>query len=131
MKQLPGRAAALRHHARAVQAGQIGPLPAAAVPEQPAKTHAALAQLRPPGGPFVLRLNRFFWSDGEAGLQAVPRRWRERFTSRGYLVELQLRYHPSSQQEGDIAAWTRYVREVVAGSAVNPGVVGDPGRPTR
>src|SRR3954447_24601852 len=105
-----------------VQAGQIGPSPAAAVPEQPTATHDALAQLRPPSGPFVLRLNRLFWSDGEEGVRrylALARR----FTSRGYLVELQLRYHPSPQQEGDIAAWTRYVREVVRRFAVNQGVV--------
>jgi hypothetical protein len=95
-----------------VQAGQIGATPATPVPERPARTHEALAQLRPPGGPFVLRLNRFFWSDGEAGIRrylALARR----FTSRGYLVELQLRYHPSESQEGDIPAWTRHVREVV------------------
>src|ERR687888_2415314 len=49
-----------------VQAGQIGPTPAAAVPEQPERTHEALAQLKPPKGPFLLRLNRLFWSDGEA-----------------------------------------------------------------
>src|SRR3954469_16187136 len=104
------------------QAGQIGPAPATAVPEDLGKTHEALAQLRPPAGPFVLRLNRLFWSDGEAGIRrylAIARR----FTSRGYLVELQLRYHPSSAQEGDIAAWTRYVREVVRRFAVNQGVV--------
>src|SRR3954468_3717915 len=105
-----------------VQAGQIGPVPATAVPEDPGKTHEALAQLRPPAGPFVLRFNRLFWSDGEAGIRrylAIARR----YTSRGYLVELQLRYHPSSAQEGDIAAWTRYVREVVQRFAVNQGVV--------
>ena len=94
------------------QAGQIGPVPAPAVPEQPDRTHEALARLRPPGGPFVLRLNRFFWSDGEAGI----RRYLDlagRFTSRGYEVELQVRYHPSREQEGNIAAWTEHVREVV------------------
>src|SRR4051812_20824372 len=104
-----------------VQAGQIGPLPAAAVPEQRAKTEAALAQLRPRGGPFVLRLNRLFWSDGEAGIRrylAIARR----FTSKGYQAELQLRYHPNAQQEGDIPAWTRYVREVVRRFSVNQGV---------
>jgi hypothetical protein len=105
-----------------VQAGQIGPTPATPVPEQPARTHEALAQLRPRSGPFVLRLNRLFWSDGEAGIRrylALARR----FTSRGYLVELQLRYHPSPEQEGDTAAWTRYVREVVRRFSVNQGVV--------
>src|SRR5829696_7822151 len=45
-----------------VQAGQAGGGPLAAVPEQPARTDAALARLRVPGRPFVLRLNRFFWS---------------------------------------------------------------------
>lgn len=45
-----------------VQAGQIGPLPAAAVPERPEITDSALAPLRPPGRAFVLRLNRFFRS---------------------------------------------------------------------
>ena len=52
-----------------VQAGQVGPVPAQAVSEDPAKTLAALALLRPSGGPLVVRLNRFFWSDGEAGIQ--------------------------------------------------------------
>jgi hypothetical protein len=105
-----------------VQAGQIGAQPAPAVPEQPARTNAALALLRPAGAPFVLRLNRFFWSDGEAAF----RRYlglAKRFTSRGYEVELQVRYHPSPSQEGDIGAWTRHVREVVRRFGANPGVV--------
>jgi hypothetical protein len=94
------------------QAGQIGGSPAPAVPEQPQRTHAFLARLRPPGGPFVLRLNRFFWSDGEEGFRrylALARR----FARRGYLIELQVRYHPNEQQEGDIAAWVAHVRDVV------------------
>src|SRR3954463_10265035 len=77
-----------------VQAGQIGPTPSTAVPEQPERTHQALAQRRPPQavprlgpprGPFVLRLNRFFWSDGEAGIRRSLA-LAHRFTSRGYLV---------------------------------------------
>ncbi len=51
------------------QAGQIGPVPADALPEQPERTHSALAELRPDGAPFVVRLNRFFWSDGETGFR--------------------------------------------------------------
>jgi hypothetical protein len=104
------------------QAGQIGPVPADALPEQPARTQSALAALRPPGAPFVLRLNRFFWSDGEAGF----RRYLDlasRFTSRGYLVELQVRYHPSAQQGGDIPAWEAHVRDVVRRFGANPRVV--------
>jgi hypothetical protein len=104
------------------QAGQIGPVPADALPEQPERTHSALAELRPPGGPFVVRLNRFFWSDGEAGFRRYLELAR-RFTSRGYLVELQVRYHPSAQQEGDIPAWEAHVRDVVRRFGANPGVV--------
>jgi len=105
-----------------VQAGQIGPLPSPAVAEQPERTHSALARLRPASGAFVLRLNRFFWSDGQEGI----RRYldlAERFTSRGYLVELQVRYHPDAEQEGDIARWTEHVREVVRRYGANPRVV--------
>ena len=105
-----------------VQAGQVGGTPAPAVPEQPEKTHAALAELRSRNGPFVIRLNRFFWSRREAGIReflALARR----YTSRGYLVELQLRYHPDAEQEGDIAAWTEFVREVVRRFGPNPRVV--------
>jgi len=38
-------------------------------PEDPSHQLAALALLRPANGPFVLRLHRFFWSEGEAGVQ--------------------------------------------------------------
>jgi hypothetical protein len=103
-------------------AGQIGGGPAPAVPEQPDKTHALLARLRPQGGPFALRLNRFFWSDGEEGVRRYLA-LADRFTKRGYLVELQVRYHPSAQQEGDIAAWTAHVRDVVRRFGRNPGVI--------
>jgi len=60
----------------------------------------------------VLRLNRFFWSDGDAGIArfAAPV---ARYTRAGYPVELQLRYHPDERQEGNIAAWRDHVREVV------------------
>jgi hypothetical protein len=70
----------------------------------------------------VLRLHRFFWSDGEAGVQRFLA-LAERYTAAGYLVELQLRYHPSAQQEGDIAAWTAFVRDVVRRFGANPRVV--------
>ena len=78
-----------------VQAGQVGPMPAAAKPEDPAKTLAALARLRPQGGSLVVRLNRFFWSDGESAFTQFLAE-AQRYTSNGYPVELQVRYHPSS-----------------------------------
>jgi hypothetical protein len=96
-----------------VQTGQLGTGPQPPrTPEDPAKQLDALHRLVPAGVPIVLRLHRFFWSDGEAGVQhflALTRR----YTRAGYLVELQLRYHPDDQQEGNIPAWTAFVRHVV------------------
>jgi hypothetical protein len=96
-----------------VQTGQLGtgPVPPR-TPEDPAKQLAALAQLRPKNGPFVVRLHRFFWSDGAAGVKRFLA-LAKRYTRAGYLAELQLRYHPTTAQEGDIPAWRRFVRTVV------------------
>jgi hypothetical protein len=106
-----------------VQTGQLGtgPVPPR-TPELPARQLAALAKLRPAGAPFVLRLHRFFWSEGEAGVRRFLA-LAKRYTSHGYLVELQLRYHPSPAQEGDIGAWLRHVRDVVDRFGPNPRVV--------
>ena len=106
-----------------VETGQLGSGPAPPrTPEDPAQQIAALERLRPPGAPFVLRLHRFFWSDREAGVQRFLE-LADRYTSRGFLVELQLRYHPDEQQEGDIPAWLAYVRDVVRRFGRNPRVV--------
>ena len=106
-----------------VEAGQFITPAAAAKPEDPAKTMAALARLRPPNGPFVVRLNRFFWSDGEAGFTKFLAE-AQRYADAGYLVELQVRYKPASAEEGDIAAWVKHVREVVDRFGAIPAVVG-------
>jgi hypothetical protein len=106
-----------------VQTGQFFTGPAEPrTPEDPARHLEALGRLRAPGSPFVLRLHRFFWSDGEAGVQRFLA-LADRYTSAGYEVELQLRYHPSDEQEGDIAAWVAYVRDVVRRFGANPRVV--------
>ncbi|HEX8074061.1 MAG TPA: hypothetical protein VF545_03700 [Thermoleophilaceae bacterium] len=106
-----------------VQTGQIGTGPAPPrLPEDPAKQLAALGQLRAPGKPLVLRLHRFFWSDREAGIQRFLA-LAKRYTDQGYLTELQLRYHPDAQQEGDVDAWVKHVREVVDRFGPNPRVV--------
>ena len=106
-----------------VQTGQlgIGAVPPR-TPEDPQRHLAALDVLRAPGKDLVLRLHRFFWSDGEEGIRRFLA-LADRYTSRGYLVELQLRYHPTPEQEGDIAAWVAYVREVVRRFGTNPRVV--------
>src|SRR3954452_9560675 len=75
-------------NARAVT-GQIGPLPADAVPEDAAKQLAKLGELRRPGAPFPLRLTRFFWSDGEAGFRAFLALTKQ-YTSQGFPVEIQV-----------------------------------------
>src|SRR3954454_3572388 len=105
-----------------VQAGQFGAPAAAAKPEDVPTTMAALAKLRPPNSPFVVRLNRFFWADGEPAFQQFLAE-AQRYSSAGYQVELQVRYRPSTQQEGDIAAWTQHVRDVVDRFGAIPGVV--------
>jgi hypothetical protein len=106
-----------------VQTGQLGTgaLPPR-TPEDPAQQLSALGRLRPANGPFVLRLHRFFWSEGEAEVQRFLA-LAERYTSAGYLVELQLRYHPNEEQEGDIDAWVAHVRDVVRRFGANPRVV--------
>jgi hypothetical protein len=104
------------------EAGALGPA-VPAVPGSHEQDLAALAQVRPANGhPFVIRLNRFFWSLGDQGIELFRQRARS-FTKAGYQVELQLRYHPTPEQEGDIPAWTSFVRKVVDRLGSNPGVV--------
>ena len=104
------------------RAGAVGP-PVPLTPIDQDRTLAALRRLRPPDGAFVLRLNRFFWSDGWKGIHHFSRLTRL-YTRHGYRVELQLRYHPRPEQEGRIGAWVRFVRRVVRRFGPNPDVVG-------
>jgi hypothetical protein len=104
------------------EAGAVGP-PVAVTPGTRAQTLAALRALRAPGAPFVLRLNRFFWSLRERGFRKFLRR-ATGYTRRGYLVELQLRYHPDPRQEGRIGRWVRFVRNVTRAFGRDPRVVG-------
>jgi hypothetical protein len=103
------------------RAGASGPA-VPAVPDRPARTLAALRRLQPAGPPLALRLNRFFWSHGDAGIRRFAALTR-RYTRAGYLVELQLRYHPPAGREGDVAGFERWVRRVVRRFGANPRVV--------
>ena len=76
------------------------------------KELAALRGLKPQGRPLVVRLNRLFWSEGERQLQEFARE-ASRLARHGFDVEVQVRYHPTAEQEGDIGAWRRWVRHVV------------------
>jgi len=103
-------------------AGQVG-APATAKPEDAGQTLGALQHLRRPGAPFVLRLNRVFWSEGEAGIERFLA-LAHRYTAAGFEVELQLRFQPPPGHSGDIAGWVGFVREVVRRFGPDPGVVG-------
>jgi hypothetical protein len=93
-------------------AGSAGSTQNPSKPVSEARTLRALRALRPPGKQLVLRVNRLFESDGEAGIRRF-KRIIDRYTRQGFDTELQVRYHPSAAQRGDIGAWTRYVRRVV------------------
>jgi hypothetical protein len=103
------------------EAGALGPR-VEPVPDDPPRTLAALARLRAPGTSLVVRLNRFFWSDGEAGIQRF-RALARRYASAGHPVELQLRYHPRPDQEGKIGEFVGWVREVVRRLGADPRVI--------
>ena len=79
-------------------------------PVDEAAALAALERLRPPGKQLVMRLNRMFWADGSAGIRRYARIV-DRYGRAGLPSELQVRYHPPEGAEGDIDAWTDYVRE--------------------
>jgi hypothetical protein len=107
-----GAAGKLRFGIDPELAGSAGSTQNPAEPASEARTLRALRALRPSGKELVLRVNRLFESDGEAGIRRF-KRIIDRYTREGFDTELQVRYHPSAAQRGDIAAWTRYVRRVV------------------
>lgn len=103
-------------------AGSAGGVQLPTVPDDPARDLAAVRRLRPAGRVLVVRLNRLFWSDGQAGIDRF-KRMTARYTRAGFEVELQVRYHPGATEAGNIAAWVRYVRHVVDSFGANPRVV--------
>ncbi|HEY2769733.1 MAG TPA: hypothetical protein VGI87_04165 [Solirubrobacteraceae bacterium] len=103
-------------------AGSAGGVQLPSVPDDLAKDLAALRQLRPPGKALVLRLNRMFWSDGNAGI-ARFQRTANQDSKAGFDVEIQVRYHPADGEAGNIPAWLAYVRHVVDSFGPNRHVV--------
>jgi hypothetical protein len=103
-------------------AGSAGGVQLPAVPDDPARDLKAVEALTPEGRQLVVRLNRLFWSDGEAGIERF-RRLASSYTRAGLEVEIQVRYHPPAGEAGNIAAWERYVRRVVDELGANPRVV--------
>jgi hypothetical protein len=103
-------------------AGTVGASQGEVAPEDARARDLALRRLRPPRRELVIRLNRLFMSDGDAAIALFAHRVR-RYARRGYQVEAQVRYHPSPDQEGDIAAWTRFVRHATRRLAESRGLV--------
>ena len=67
----------------------------------------------PGAGSLILRLNRMSMADGQAGIHRHASLVDD-YAKAGFDTELQVRYHPGPGQEGDMAAWTRYVRDAVS-----------------
>jgi hypothetical protein len=103
-------------------AGSAGGVQLPSTPDNPAKDLAAVKALHPKGRVLVVRLNRLFWSDGQAGINAF-KALVSRYTRAGMEAELQVRYHPPSGQAGDLPAWIAYVRHVVDSFGANKQVV--------
>jgi hypothetical protein len=103
-------------------AGSVGGTQLPSVPDDPVQDMAALRQLKAPGRPLVLRLNRLFWSDDDAGIAQFEQA-ATRYTRAGFDVEIQVRYHPADGQAGNLPAWAAYVRHVVDVFGSNPRVV--------
>ena len=103
-------------------AGSAGGQQLPTVPDNPSRDLAAVRALAVPGRQLIVRLNRLFWSEGQSGIRHFQRQVR-RYTRAGFPVELQVRYHPTSAEEGDISAWVAYVRHVVDAFGPNRRVI--------
>jgi len=86
------------------------------------KRDAALAKLAGDRS-FTVRLNRLFMADGQKGIDRF-RHMARHYSKLGFRVELQVRYHPSGEQNGNIRAWVGYVRRVVRAFGPIRGVTG-------
>ena len=102
----------LRFGITPLAAGSAGATQAQPKPEDPQAATRELQRLRPGGRQLVLRLNRMLMSDGDAGIHHFASLV-DAYARDGFDSELQVRYHPASGQEGDMAAWSRYVRSAV------------------
>ncbi len=79
-------------------AGTVGTVQGEVVAEDPTLRSAALRALRPAHRTMVIRLNRLFMSDGDAGIARFAARAR-RYARAGFAIESQVRYHPSPSRK--------------------------------
>jgi hypothetical protein len=103
-------------------AGTAGGSQGEVAPEDPGRALEALHSLQPPRRRLVMRLNRLFMSDGQEGIEHFAA-LADGYAREGFAVESQVRYHPSPEQEGDMAAWEQYVRDATGALAQNRAVV--------
>lgn len=103
-------------------AGSAGGIQLSAKPDNLAQDLLAVRRLKPARRLLVARLNRLFWSDGRAGVRHF-RRLAARYAKAGLEVEIQVRYHPTAAENGDLRAWKAYVRHVVDVLGANRRVV--------
>jgi hypothetical protein len=103
---------ALRFGIAPLAAGSAGATQTPPKPEDPAAALRELDRLRPAHRELILRLNRLLMSDGEAGIRHFADLV-DQYASNGFDSEIQVRYHPDPADEGDMAAWRRYVESVV------------------
>ena len=118
----PYRPARLRFGVTTGIEGNVGTHQIKVPPIDQARELAALRALRPPGDELVLRINRLFESAGDPGLRRA-RAIVARDARAGFEIELQVRYHPTPRQAGDIPRWLTYVRQVVDAFAGDSHVV--------
>jgi hypothetical protein len=102
----------LRFGISPLAAGSAGVTQVQPKPEDRSAALRELGGLRPGRRQLLLRLNRMFMSDGEAGIQRFAGLV-DGYARAGFDSELQVRYHPGAGEEGDMAVWSRYVRRAV------------------
>jgi hypothetical protein len=103
-------------------AGSAGAGQGASAPVDEAKTVRALQGLAVPRRALVLRLNRLFSADGQAGIDRFAALV-DRYARDGFESEVQIRYHPAPSAEGDMTAWESFVRAAVRELAPRRSVV--------
>jgi hypothetical protein len=103
-------------------AGSVGGAQLPAAPDDITRDVSGAAGLHAPHRVLVVRLNRLFWSDGDAGVNQF-RALVARYAAAGLDVELQVRYHPGAGEDGNLPAWVAYVRHVVDVFGPDPHVV--------
>jgi RTX calcium-binding nonapeptide repeat (4 copies) len=111
----------LRFGITPLAAGSAGATQSQVKPEAPQAAMRELDRLRPGRRQLVLHLNRMLMSDGEAGLQRFGGLVDD-YAHAGFDSELQVRYHPAAGQEGDMAAWSGYVKRAARVLGKRPSV---------